>query len=345
MNEEIIEGIIDSVKHFTKRAESSIEVDKVIDEIRLLKELDSDDVVNIENSAKLYIELAEKKYQAGLLSEQEYIYYQYYAVVALIHETRWLKGHYSNELNSVSKKMRDIEKLHGLAQEEYWAKGNAPLDYQLLAQEYETVLESKLEEEFIEFASKDVSELFIKDKSKLEALSEIGRRSIFIKDEIERLNDLAVIYESESKVNEDGEAFFSASIMLAAAMEARLIVQCILNREDVRNVLLSMGLSNKKLKSKNPLNWKLNILIEVSANAGWLPDLEIDDIVFSSKMVGHTLRSTRNFVHPGMHVKRKAPLALGKEQFKNMKAAYILVSKLLNWSNNQTQPTADAPDD
>jgi hypothetical protein len=333
MNEEIPEGIIDSIKHFTQRAKASIEVDKIIDEIRTLEKLDFDDVENVENRAKSYIELAERKYQAGLLSEQEYIFHQYHAIVALIHETRWMKGYYSKELNPISEKMRAIEKSYGLASDEYWAKGDAPQEYQLLDQEYENVLESKLEAEFIEFASKEVSELFIKDKSKLEALSDIGRRSIFVKDDVKRLNELAAIYESESKINEEGKAFFSASIMLAAAMEARLIVQCIENREEVRSVLLRMGLSNKKLKSKNPLDWKLNTLIEVCENTGWLPDLETDDFVFLSKMIGHTLRNTRNLVHPGMHVKRKAPLALGEEQFKDTKAAYTLVSKLLNWPN------------
>jgi len=133
--------------------------------------------------------------------------------------------------------------------------------------------------------------------------------------------------------------------MLAAAMEARLIVQCIQNREAVRETLLKMGLSNKNLKSKNPLNWSLDILIDVCSNAGWLPDIETHDFVFHSENIGHTLRNTRNLVHAGKHIKRKAPLALGEEQFKDTKAAYALVSELLCWFDNQLQPTAIAPVD
>ncbi|MCP4460819.1 MAG: hypothetical protein GY816_22770 [Cytophagales bacterium] len=117
------------------------------------------------------------------------------------------------------------------------------------------------------------------------------------------------------------------------------------NRKVVRDTLLKMGLSNKKLKSKNPLDWKLYTLIEVCSNAGWLPDLETHDFVFSPKNISHTLRNTRNLVHPGMHVKRNAPLALGEEQFKDTKSAYALVSRRLSWPNNQIQQTADASAD
>ncbi|MCP4491944.1 MAG: hypothetical protein GY820_32265 [Gammaproteobacteria bacterium] len=230
MNKDIPEAIVESIKHFSERAKASVEVEKIVDEIRALEKLDFDNIENVENRAKTYIEMAEKQYQAGLLSEQEYTFHQYHAIVSLIHETRLMNGSYAVELDPISKKMRATEKAHGLSSDQYWAKGDAPKEYQALDQEYEQVLETKLESEFIEFASKKVSDLFITDRSKLEALSEIGRRSIFINDEINRLNELANIYELESKINEEGKVYFSASIMLAAAMEARLIIQCIKNR-------------------------------------------------------------------------------------------------------------------
>ena len=340
MKKDIQEEILTSIEHFTERAKASIKVEALVKEIKGVEKLNFDDTENVENRAKSYIDLTEKQYQAGLLSEEEYIFYQYYAIVSLIHETRWLNGFYSGELEPISKKMRAIEKAYSLASDEYWAKGDAPPEYQALDKEYEEVLNSKKEAKFLEFASNKVADLFVKDRSELESLSELGRRSIFVKDNIQRLKNIAIIYENESAINETGKAFFSASIMLAAAMEARLIVQCIEHREQVRETLLKMGLSNKKLKSKNPLDWNLNTLIEVCSNAGWLPNIETQDFVFISKNIGHTLRKTRNLVHPGMHVKRKAPLALGKEQFKDIKAAHKLLSKLLNWPNNAN--SADA---
>jgi hypothetical protein len=336
MKQNIPQEIVASIGHFTERAKASIKLEALLSEIGNIEKLDFDDIDNVENRAKSYIDLAENKYRAGLLSEQEYIFHQYHAIVSLIHETRWLNGFYSKELEPISNKMRTIERGYGLSSDEYWAKGNAPPEYQTLDKEYEAILSSKLEDEFIEFASSELAELFVKDRSQLEALSEIGRKSIFVKDDVQRLNELARIYENESKVNESGNAFYSASIMLASAMEARLIAHCIENREEVRNSLLKMGLSNKTLKSKNPLDWMLNTLIEVCSNAGWLPDLETRDFVFISKNIGHTLRNTRNLVHPGKHIKRKAPLTLGEEQFKDMKASYELVSQLLNWPNSKS---------
>ena len=170
MNEEIPEEIIASIKHFSERAKASIKVDLLVDEIKGLEKINFDDIENVEKRAKSYLDLAEKRYRAGLLSEQEYIFHQYHAIVSLIHETRWLNGFYSNELEPISEKMSDIEKSYGLASDEYWAKGDAPPEYQALDQEYEKVLNTKLEKEFIEFASSEVAELFIKDRDQLEIL-------------------------------------------------------------------------------------------------------------------------------------------------------------------------------
>ncbi len=339
MDNSVPDAIIESIRHFDKRAKASVKHDALIEELKKLEKLDFDDLKNVEIRAKSYIELAQLKYQAGLISEQEYIFHQYHSIVSLIHETRWMQGNYSVQLDPISNKMRDIEKKYGLADDEYWKRGDAPPEYQVLDEEYNAVLDSRLRSEFLEFASDDVAEMFSGNRDKLDSLSEIGRKSIFVKDEVGRLNELVALYESEAEVNEIGSAFYSASIMLAAAMESRLIIQSIENRDAVRETLLKMGLSNKKLKSKNPLDWKLNTLLEVCAVSGWLPNIETDDFVFNSKNIGHTLRNTRNLVHPGMHIKRNAALTVGREQYKDMKAAYSLVSELLKSPNKLIQPT------
>lgn len=334
MNNEIPKEIVESIKHFNARAEGSIRVDTLSDEIRKLKKLDFDDLSNVELRAKSHIELTEAKYRAGLISEQQYIFDQYYAVVNLIHETRWLNGYYSDDLEPINQKMREIEKIYGLKPDEYWAKGDAPEEYQALKEEYEKVLEVKLESEFLEFATDDVSKLFLVDRDHLETFREIGRKSIYIKDEVKRLSELANIYEDESEINVKGKAFFSASIMLAAAIEARLIIHCLIHKDEVTQTLLKMGLSSKKLKSKNPLDWNLNTLIEVCGNAGWLPNFETEKFIFNTINIGHTLRNTRNLVHPGLHVKRNAALALGEEQFKDIMASHKLLSSILKWTIN-----------
>lgn len=335
MDKNIPDVIIESIRHFHKRAKAAIEHDVLIEELEKLEKIDFDDLKNIETKAKSYIELAQLKYKAGLVSEQEYIFHQYHSVVSLVHETRWLQGVYSDQLDPISKKMRAVEKSYGLTDDEYWKRGDAPPEYQVLDEEYNAILDSKLRSEFLEFASEDVAEMFSDNRDKHDSLSEVGRKSIFVNDEVERLSVLASLYESEAEADEAASSFYSASIMLAAAMESRLIIQCIENRNEVRETLLKMGLSNSKLKSKNPLDWKLNTLLEVCAVSGWLPNVETDDFVFSSKNIGHTLRNTRNLVHPGMHVKRKSALAVGREQYKDMKAAHSLVSELLKHLNTK----------
>lgn len=154
--------------------------------------------------------------------------------------------------------MRSIEKEYGLKSDEYWEKGDAPPEYQDLDRQYEEILNSKLEALIIEFANDKVAKLFMEDWRQFEALVELGRKSIFIKDDIERLGELLQIYEKEAEINEQGRAYLSASIILAAAMEARLVIQCLENREEVLKILMQMGLSNKKTKIKEPTGLEIN---------------------------------------------------------------------------------------
>ena len=334
MNGEVQEDIAETLNHFSERVKTSHEARELAEKFRLSRGLDFNDLDSVKRRAQSLIVLTEKRYQAGLLSEQERMSYIYYAVADLIHETKWMNGYYSSDLDPISQKMRAIEKLHGLSNYQYWKKGDAPSEYQLLDKEYEKILDLKLEAEFIEFAPRELSDLFISDKEAFETLSEIGRRSIFLKDDIDRLSELSSIYEAEANKCEGVAAYFSASITLAAAMEARLLVQCLENRETVADVFLRMKRDGEvRGKSANPLDWSLQTLIEVCARSGWLPNVEARDFVLLSQNIAHVVRNARNLVHPGQHVKRRASLSLGREQFKDIKAAYGLVQNLLRAPN------------
>ena len=164
MKIEIPEEIIESIKHFNDRAESSLEVNELLEEVGNLYKINFDDIENVEKRAKAYIKVADAQYKAGQISEQEHIFHRYYAVANLVHDTRWMNGHYSEKLHLISQKMKDIEREYGLKDDEYWAKGDAPEEYQTLDIEYEKVLESKLQEEFIEFGADDIAELHKNDK-------------------------------------------------------------------------------------------------------------------------------------------------------------------------------------
>lgn len=329
--------IIDSVEHLTNIAKASIEVNDLLQEFKNLPKTNLKDIENLKNRAISHLNLSVKQYEAGLLSEQEFMFFQFYSINCLLHESSWTNGNYSEELEPLSEKMRSIEKANGLKSDEYWKIDDAPPEYQELNRQYEEILDSKLEGLVIEFAHDKVEKLFMEDRKQFEALSELGRKSIFIDDDIKRLGELVQIYEKEAEINENGRAFLSASIMLAAAMEARLIVQCSENRDEVRKILTTMGLTKKKLKSKNPLDWDLDILIDVCSSAGWLRNFETKDFLINTKNFSHSLRSTRNLVHPGVHVKKRASLEIGEQQFKNIKMAYNIVVQQFNFPNSEDQ--------
>lgn len=330
MQDQTSPEFIEAIRHLQFRAERSLEADGLRKARGELRKLDFDDMSSVEERAKHYLDVAEARFRAGEISEQERAFHRRYALENLVHESRWLNGYYEDVLEPISASIKQLQSEHGLADDEYWPTGEGPPEYAELNAAYERQLDSKLVEIFREFGADDLAALFLSDRESFDSHTELGRKSIFVDDEVARLNELANGYELEVEFSKGGEAYLSASIMLCAAIEARLLIKCLSNEQRARDAACELGLTNKVLKSKNPIAWKLETLIEISAQAGWIPNVETERFVFSGKAIAHMLREVRNRVHPHVQIKKKLGLSFGREQFKDVEAAHKIIREFLD---------------
>ncbi len=332
---EIPEKIIEAIRYLEVREENVEKLTEFLKDETILEQLDSNDS---SERAIVHIKFADALYEANQISEHEHIFRRCYAVEVLVHERRWLYGRYSDILDPIAEKMNAIEKTYGLDDDEHWAPDDAPESYQALSAQYDKALDKKLAETFVEFGVLDIARLYATDRQRFDELHNVGRKSVHLKEEVERLQELAAVYERNASLSAANGAYLSASIMLCSAIEARLIITCIENEEDVRKTLKKMGLTRKKFKSKNPLDWKLEILIDVCASAGWLPNFETGRFIANGRHIAHILRGTRNYVHPAVQIKQKAGLEFGQRQYRDIEVAYQFISNSLEWSHDNFEP-------
>jgi|GEM_PF-1635151 len=334
------ERIEKAICHFQRRVEKALALEKFLIEIDFPDKLDLNDLPALEKRARLYIFIAQARYDAGDISEHELLFHKCFAIETQVHESRWTNGAYDASLKHITEKMKAVEKYHGLADDEFWLKSDAPEDYLRLSTEYDKVMEQKLLNTFVEFGATDLKELYLSNREEFDRLHDIGGKSIFLKGDIPRLKFLASSYEEEAGRAEQAGAFLAASVMLGSAIETRLIVTCLENQEKIKEVFDKLHLTNKELKSKNPVTCSLDMLIKVCSAAGWIPDYKAGGFSFSGSKMAEFLRSTRNQVHPKVKLKNSKGLVMGLEQFKDIRSAHSLLSSSLNWPNKQKQPDA-----
>lgn len=329
-----------AISHFQRRAEKALALEKLLEEADFPEKLDLNDLPALERRARLYISIAQARYDAGEISEHELLFHKCFVIENQVHESRWSNGVYAEVLDPIAEKMKAVEKAYGLTDDQFWLISDAPEEYLLLSSEYDSEMERKLLETFVEFGADDLKELYLSNREEFDRLHHIGGKSIFLKGDKPRLQSLANSYEDEAERAEKAGAFLAASVMLGSAIEARLIVTCLENEEKVRETLGRLQLTNKDLKSKNPITWPLDLLIQVCSSAGWIPDYKVGGFTFSGNKMAEFLRSTRNQVHPKVKLKRSRGLVMGLEQFKDIRSAHSLLSSSLNWPNKQKQSDA-----
>ena len=71
-------------------------------------------------------------------------------------------------------------------------------------------------------------------------------------------------------------------------------------------------------------------MIEISAQAGWIPNVKTERFIFSGKAIAHLLREVRNRVHPHVQLKKKLGLSFGREQYKDVEAAHRIIREFLD---------------
>ncbi|MBU2951829.1 hypothetical protein KO493_14105 [Tamlana agarivorans] len=319
--------LLDVIAIFISKAESSDETKKLVIELKHLKNEGSG---NDEAKAKLFLKISELLYNSSELSKEGYYFYQRFSIESLIFESRMINNVYDSELNPITDKMRLVEKKHGLNDDEYWTIEEYPPEYKKLNDEYEKVLDLNTELLYKKYAPKEIYEQYVNNNSEFNEIAQKGHIAKNNKDEIERLIELSNVYQKEAEISEKNQAFLASSILLGATIETKMIIKCLRNTTEIQTAIQKMGIPNKQIKSKNPVDWTLNTLIKVCDKCGWLPNIESDKYTFKTNNISHFLRLTRNLVHPGIIIKKEKTLSLDSQKFSTIKESYKLISLIID---------------
>jgi hypothetical protein len=291
------------------------------------------DRISIEERARVMLRVIRILYQAGRLTKPQYVF-NIFMYLEDVYEDRIMAGDYAMETNPIQEKMDIIKKAHGLSEDEYWRVREGPDDYEKLSSQCDQIYASKQIEIFKEFKEDELAHLLESDPDQFWDLHEQGRCSWFALDE--KAQAIALLlreYEKEILICAQNGAYHAACILIGAAMEARLLLQCLTSPEEVK---LAIDKLSKKPNDKNPFNWGLDTLLNVCEAGGWLPYQEQDIqniekyvLAFSSERGGQFLRYLRNFAHPGKYLRQRPHLILQKEEFEKAHAIYnVIVSSL-----------------
>ena len=82
-------------------------------------------------------------------------------------------------LNKLLDKMTAIEKAHGLADDEYWARGDAPPEYEELNEKYNHITHSITAATFDEYGEYELGIMYRHDEDRFDELFEQGRQIVF----------------------------------------------------------------------------------------------------------------------------------------------------------------------
>lgn len=249
-------------------------------------------------------------------------------VIEEIHDTRCCTGVYK-ELEDLSSRIQAIEEREGLGDLEYWPRGAGPEDWNHLSKQYETIVDAKFEEALREFGLNDMANLYHNDRDEYDAQREQGRLiSVTRTPELQPLSAVQKRLESEAYVCAKAGAYLAASVMIGAALEAALLFAC-LNARDATSEARSRLSKDTRPRKANPKHWRLKDLIEVTFEAGWLPDFIRDNIIMDSASLTAMIQQLRNFAHPARHLKSGGRHDF-EHAFSDARAAYEVVKWCLS---------------
>jgi hypothetical protein len=290
------------------------------------KELASDLVTSRKSSkrpnetVRRQVDLAHALLDGGRITEDEHLLFSTFPVEHLHHE-RWMEGAYP-EIEALSKEMEGVEQAAGLSKDQYWMINDAPPEYITLSTRYDASLDARFAEMLDQFGLTELAVLWRTDRAEYDRRRENGRRAIFEKDNVrEAVSGSVRIYEAEAMRSATAGAYYAACVMLGSAAEARLLSMCLDNPSRLTEVLALLPRSEAP-RNRDPLHWSLEHLILIAGKAGWLVDLEDDDIKLNVAQWLISLRDTRNLLHPGRHARDRPHAIVGPELHSDSLLAY-----------------------
>lgn len=286
----------------------------------------------VEQETKAVLEVVEARFNAAEINERELI-----ALICmcgnLVHEIRWSENYYEPEIGPINQAIRKVQKTHGLKPGEEWGLGEGPDEYKSFLSQWDSVYDRTREDLIFELCTDRLRDIVKRFEYQIDDMKREGEQSLFQWDDKRRLYVLLQNYEREALQCESVGAYLAASILIAASIETRLIITCLEFKEICEKGRNSLNEERKssggKSIGRNPLSWFLDDLINVSAKCGWLPWVESNSYTFNSTVLAQVLKDVRNGVHPGKKVRKKENIAMGLEQYKDIRAANEILKSVL----------------
>ncbi|MDE2815561.1 MAG: hypothetical protein OXK81_02530 [Chloroflexota bacterium] len=319
-----------ALEHLDRRAVGTEVLQETRRKLDQLPKLNLRDKGNRENRAHVWVSLVEAMYAAGRVTKAEYTHLLAIFLI-MVHQDRWFDGDYDADLKPISDQIVQIERAHGLTEDEYWPPGEGPPEHEALNRNFEAILDREQGHVFREFGKTWLANLWEQERERFDELFEEGRVSFFESgDQEDQLTRLIQVYEREAQSCVEVSAFYAACASLGAAMEARLLLHCLKNPGQAQAAFKKCS-NSKRVTSrfKRPMDWNLDSLLKVCAEAGWLSPIESDLGLHFPEGWGHHLRDLRNLLHPSRHLRTRPRGVIGREEYDDAHAAYMLLKSQL----------------
>lgn len=282
------------------------------------------------------IEIIKNEYILGLLSKSQYYFHISFIVHNVIHDSKWTNGEYDQYLDPINNKIKEIEKKHGLKENEYWHRNKGPKEWCDLNKIYE----DKLNELYIlllaEYNCNDIKDTYINHQTEYKRLVNKGRLDIIGHNKSPILPEILLTYKKEFEKCKRSKAYYSAIIMAGATLETYLMIICNKNINKLKPYIVQYNEGRNKKVSSNPADWDLNVLLVLCEISSLIPLVKINDkISISVTDIGGIIRQARNLVHPGRHLKSAENL-VEENNFKDIEAYYYILEYVFDSLNGLT---------
>jgi len=290
--------------------------------------------VSEEKDVRQQLALAKLMLEGGKFGQAEYLFYSLFQVERL-HDRRWLAGAYDSELQPIANSMREIERAHGLEEDECFLLESAPSDWLDLDRDFEAALRAKLDDMLAEFDLPDLHRLRREDEEQFDRLRETGRLALVREPSAEaNILNLIRIYERETRCAAMAGAYLAAGMSLACAAEARIVLHC-LRRPDTASAAAERLAAKLRPRKPDPLGWSVEQLVALAHAGGWLHNLPDKQLVTALAAWLDELPARR----PGQQVLGGRPPGLGESEFETARSAYAMLRHSLDLALNSSEPS------
>lgn len=303
--------------HYSKLVERIAEVDQ---------ERTSSSLDGKRKRASAWLEAVDVGEACGKLQDPEAFFLRVYAVEQ-VHEERMIDGDYSSELADVSAAIREIERAHGLSDDEYWSIGEGPAEWEVLCKTHDELTAREFIRELQTFGLKVEAELREREPKQFDRRRELGRRAMNGEiTEMERLEVCQAIFEDEANRCAEVGSFHAAAVTIGAAIEAALLARCLQSEEQATACAKQLP---RPRPGSDVRRWSLSDLARVATTAGWLPDFQIDAGSLQSEFLVHRANELRNMIHPARPLHSRLTNRVVQETYKSARATYGLIKRHL----------------